>query len=795
MMRKAFVLAVMIGVVGLRGSVRANQSSRQFPADLPERQWVEFKAAGYDSAVTGVVYRSRQKLWCGMPLGGLATGCLDIDNNGQLGYCTIFSHVWGHDAGADGSPRWRDIVWASGDGRLVAKHVDDPSRGKMNMPFLGLSVGEKVWVLTTEKLDGVQTADEIEYWGHYPVADIEYRLNGPVQVGLRAWTPFIPGDTERSNVPGAVFEVHLNNSGTTPQSGTLVMSFPGPRSRETGGSPLRRQELRTDRYHGVHVSVVEGVGYVLATLGTDDVRLGGGMGNDPGRWARIARELPRPDDAGKDGSSAVAVDYALQPGQRRTVRFVLSWYAPYWHADFPYDGVPDARFTKTYVARYGNAREVADDLVTHHKSLLDSIVAWQSTIYQDRSLPPWLRDGLINIFHLLTECGTWAMPREPLGPWCAPEGVYSLVESSVADGQQSCIPCDWYGNIPLVYFYPDLARTTLRAYAHFTRKDGAVPFTLGAGCGLGSRFQHDRQRTLNGCCFTDLVGRLWRRTRRKRDLEEFYPAVKKSVIYMIGLVPGPAGVISTAGDQWYESMAWPGMSSHVGGVRLATLRLAEQMAIEMHDEPFAARCRTWYEQGSRSLEKHMWTGTHYRLFVASQGQAAGGNSDLVLSHQLDGQWIADLHGLPEVFLPKRVRTTLATIKRLNEPLTTAGLLVIVAPDGTVARFGGRMGGLSTMPASAFITAMNFMYAGDRKSGLKLARDCLSEMVLQQGMTWDMPNIMIGTAGKKQRVYGTDYYQCMSLWGLPAALTRKDIAGPCKPGGLVQRIIEAGKRQR
>jgi uncharacterized protein (DUF608 family) len=211
----------------------------------------------------------------------------------------------------------------------------------------------------------------------------------------------------------------------------------------------------------------------------------------------------------------------------------------------------------------------------------------------------------------------------------------------------------------------------------------------------------------------------------------------------------------------------------------------------MRDEEFADQCRAWFTQGSKLLEEHLWAGTHYLLF-RDPGKDAGGKSALVLSHQLDGQWIADLHGLAGVFRTDRLRTTLATIKRANEPLTTAGVVVIVRPDGTRTDFGGRMGGLSTMPASTFITAANFMYAGDREEGLQIARDCLRELVCRQGMTWDMPNILIGTTETKQRVYGTDYYQCMSLWGLPAALAGEPVDGPSKPGGLVDRLIEAAR---
>jgi len=58
----------------------------------------------------------------------------------------------------------------------------------------------------------------------------------------------------------------------------------------------------------------------------------------------------------------------------------------------------------------------------------------------------------------------WADAKLPLGSWWYQGGLFSLVESTVAAGQQSCIPCDWYGHLPLVYFFPDLAWSTLRAY-------------------------------------------------------------------------------------------------------------------------------------------------------------------------------------------------------------------------------------------------------------------------------------------------------------------------------------------
>jgi hypothetical protein len=42
------------------------------------------------------------------------------------------------------------------------------------------------------------------------------------------------------------------------------------------------------------------------------------------------------------------------------------------------------------------------------------------------------------------------------------------------------------------------------------------------------------------------------------------------------------------------------------------------------------------------------------------------------------------------------------------------------------------------------------------------------------------------------VFGTDYYQNMMLWALPAAIAGQDLSASCASGGLIDRVLEAGK---
>ncbi|MBU7004994.1 MAG: hypothetical protein HXS50_05465, partial [Theionarchaea archaeon] len=59
-----------------------------FPTDLPGSRWTRFRAEGFPDPVCGVIYRLSRPATCGMPLGGLDTGCIDLETSGMWGYST-----------------------------------------------------------------------------------------------------------------------------------------------------------------------------------------------------------------------------------------------------------------------------------------------------------------------------------------------------------------------------------------------------------------------------------------------------------------------------------------------------------------------------------------------------------------------------------------------------------------------------------------------------------------------------------------------------------------------------------
>ena len=192
-----------------------------FPPDLPTSTWSEFRAVGLSTPVVGMIHRRSAPAVCGLPLGGISTGCIDIETNGKIGYNTIFN-------------------------------AHKP-RKRLDAPFLGISVDGQSRILTTEPIDGIQGAEEIAYWGHYPVVDLEYELDLPIRVGLRAWAPFIPGDVATSNTPAATFDVHLRNAGNKTFGGCIAFSFPGITPIEEDIGEITRVELHGE-LEGVHVT-------------------------------------------------------------------------------------------------------------------------------------------------------------------------------------------------------------------------------------------------------------------------------------------------------------------------------------------------------------------------------------------------------------------------------------------------------------------------------------------------------------------------------------------------------------
>ena len=793
-----------------------------FDTSLPERSWNMLSVEGFNAPIPGALFHASNKPCCGVPLGGVGTGCVDIDASGAWGYNSMFN---GYTFNPDGMrmPRVAPTLW----------------------PMFGLAVDGQVWVLASpeiiqggavpyctepmvlnakdkprqarhavlQDLKNVKAAQDIVYFGHFPVADLEYITDAPVSVGLRAWAPFIPGDALASNLPAAVFELHLRNAADKPRQGTLAFNFAGPSAAEA----MSGQFLRTpvdEELHGLLVSAIgSDVGYVIAAIG-DPVRAGAGLNRHPHHWAGIAARLPEPEGIDREGGgrislnadASLAVDFDLPAGGEKVVRFVLAWYSPFilgvQKSGAQLDRLKNApgpeinSYTSMYAARFRSALEVARRMAAEHTALLARVLAWQQSVYAEERLPGWMRDQLLNTLALIAEDSYWVQPRPPIGDFAFPMGVFGLNESSRDCPHMECIPCDFYGNMPIVYFFPELALTTLKVFKDYQRADGNIPFELGGVLNLPdfATPTYDWQQALNGSCYITLVDRLWLRTSDDAMLREFYPSLKACNDYVMGLNTGYGGPVSmpTNGPkvEWFEFGEWDGICAHMGGIRLAQLQIMQRFAEKMGDAPYAARCQAWFEEGQQAIENELWTGSYYLNFRVKE---TGKVSDEVMAYQNVGQWMSVYHGFEGVFDHARVKIALETVKRINIPITPAAAAAnFASPDAGLVDADKKLafyGSTAAFCSEAMMLGMVFMIEGQPEYGMEFMRKLQYSNSLVQGHNWDLPCIIRGDTGERNS--GTDYYQNMMFWAIPATVLGVDLAGLCQPGGFVDAIMKAG----
>ena len=789
-----------------------------------ERKWVEIPLAGYKTPIPSVVFRGSDKPCCGVPLGGIGTGCVDIDAAGAWGFNSMFNG-YTHREDTMAIPRVAPSLW----------------------PMFGMEIEGHVWVLATKEIveggqveyctepmvikstdarkagehvhlqpsKGVKAAEDIVYVGHFPVVDMEYQTDAPVNVSLRSWAPFLPGDAVTSNTPAAVFEIHLVNPGDIPRIGQLVMNFAGPSAQEAMSGQFLRTSINEGNLQGVHVCAMgSDVNYFLGVL-DEDARTGAGMNRKPSSWAELAHHrLPQIDMTERDGGiqvsltadASLAVDFCLAPGEARVCRFILAWYAPYIlgaekegtslerlkNRPGPYHNT----YSCMYAMRFRSALEVAYLAAENHEDWLRRIIAWQEVIYREESIPSWLREQLVNSLHLIPEDSYWVQPRPPIGDWAFPGGLFGMNESSRGCSHTSCIPCDFYGTAPLIYFFPDLVLTTMRCFREYQTEDGNIPFELGQCWGLPdfATPTYEWQKSLNGSCYILLVDRIWQRTQNDAVLDEFYDSLKKCNSYVMGLNTGYGGPISMPTDgpksEWFEFGEWDGMCAHMGGVRLAQLQVMERMASRQGDEEYAVRCRAWFQEGSQAMETDLWTGSYYLNFYSKE---SGKKSDVVMGPHVIGQWISAHHGFDGVFDHDHCQIALETVKEVNAklpilfgPVNFANLEGDAAADtdNKVMYYGAYI----TFCSEVMMLAMVYMQYGQAEWGLKLLYDLCYNNTIRHGHAWDAPCFINCETGAVNS--GTDYYQYLMLWSLPAALQNTSLAGSSAHGGFVEKIMQA-----
>lgn len=764
-------------------------SSDLFPRNLPEREWVQFKSFGFSKPVLGVIYRNGGEGQCGVPLGGIGTGYVSIDLDGNIGEWTIFNNLVNP---ACGIPT-----------KTIPELVPIPRQ--IHKSFLGLCVKDRTWILSLHSVGKTENVGNIHYWGHYPVADLEYGLDGPIQVGLRAWSPFIPGDSTHSNIPGAIFEMHLRNTSENVQDGCVTVDFPGPVENEVRGNSEFKRESYQGEFQGIVVSTrqfgwpafeipagtkqswhahkiedepIATFEYVLGIIGSEKIRTGGSLSINENAWAETGKKLPaiKPNESG----TSLSIDFLLRPKEHKVIHIVVSWYAPYW---------PVTPYINQYRASFNSALEVAEYLAAEHENLIKRVLSWQAQIYCEDALPDYLRDVLVNSLCLMTKgsCYVCTLGADP------DRGLLSIMEAAGDIPLQETICVAWWGDFPITFFFPELRLGTLRALAAYQAPDGKIPFILGEAENRLDAPHYITQCLVNGIFFVQMVDRLCTRVGDKNLIKEFYPVVKRAIQYEMSHSPHDDGLLTLRSDyghaQPWDGWNWKGNAVYIAGHWIAALQTTQRMAEYSGDINFAQVCQEWILKAQYNLEAQLWndeTGSY--LLWLNPGEA-NQSSDVILAYQLDGEFHNAYLGISgKVFMPKRIKQSLKTIYQKCIKEIPAGAVSGANPDGTLIGDGpGSQPSAIWVNGNAILAAL-YAYKDHREIADELLHKTLSNLVLNRQLGWNFPQGFDDPEGINK--HSCNYYWGMALWAIPSAFMGQNIAELYQDGELVDRVMRA-----
>jgi uncharacterized protein (DUF608 family) len=570
-----------------------------------------------------------------MPVGGIASGSVQIDGRAMRPAW----HVFGN---------FRDVTVPHSFFAVRVKAAD----------------GEPVLrALQTEPVGPMPAMKALAFRGEYPFGWYDFEDDAvPVRVGMETFSPLIPLNAKDSAIPCAVYTLTAENRGAK----AVEVSFLAAQQNAVGWTGEGEMRDRAAPGYGGNANrVLREAGAAILHMTAEPARQGFGAGDlalaalapqadGAAAWESLdalaeafarsgALQGPReagPSPQGETLDGALAVPLRLEPGQSRSVTFLLAWH----FADAPSGGGAWGGKGRMYANWWPHALSVARDVAARLDALTAATRRFHETLYAS-NLPRWLLDRASSQVAIL---------RSPTCFWTR-DGYFGGWEGCGQGGGCCHGNCNhvWHYVQAHARLFPEIARTMREQEFRFQAADGGIPhrhpdahpaFDGQCGAVLGAYREHLAS-----------PDRAW--------LDRNWPAAKKAMDYLVATWDKDEdGVL--AGPQWNTlDGALGGSSSWLGTLYLAALAAAEKMVALEGDAAAAQRYARIRAAGAKTQNETLFNGEYYVQIpdpTPNEDYATGCAIDQVL-----GQWWAHQLDLGWLYPPERVRSALAALVKHN----------------------------------------------------------------------------------------------------------------------------------
>lgn len=550
---------------------------------------------------------------------------------------------------------------------------------------------------------GMRGVEHTQYKGLFPTAELSFAQNNlKVSPVIRAYSGLVPHNVKDSSLPVVWFEVDLLSAEDIEASlafswEDFIGLFSDPRSLEgfdngqllsegraninngenwplrekakTFAAPfqlnnlkgliqyaadsLQPRKLTFQNYVNQVVIAVEGeknVSCLPATRAGEDAWK---QFRNTGEFAPMSSPEVLTEQSQPSSASVLAVKTHLKAGQKKTIRFMLAWYAPELHIDAA--ALPIGSYWPCgadYNKYYHNYFGTIDDMLTYAASnrarIASQTAEWQTPVLES-TLPDWYKFKLINSGYViytnmvLTKGGDVMVNEGAMGGF-----------AGTMDQRLSSHP--FYQK-----FFTLLDRSEMDIFADAMDPEGYILHFIGhyyVGMGkIGGRVPTEKGWMLdNASGWIIQLVKDYEQTGDIEYLKTHLTGLKRAMKFLYSRMP--QGSTIPVGATTYDDFTHPPLYSYYAGVWLTTLKAYEAAGKAVGDEKMVKQAQEQFAISREEALRKLWNGRFFAYGCEPDGSKRLDN--VLFTGQLAGQFLSRYCGWGDVYPMDVVKASLVS---------------------------------------------------------------------------------------------------------------------------------------
>ncbi|MBR5527950.1 MAG: hypothetical protein IKV97_03020 [Clostridia bacterium] len=661
------------------------------------------------------------------PLGGIGTGCIGLLGNGRLADFEMF--------GCPNKKRLGGLsffaVKAEKDGKLIDARVLNTDSFETRTGFEQYRDIDKVMFHgygfgpSSSTLAGVPHFPASEFSARFPFAEIDFSYEKfPGNVKMTAFNPFIPLNDEDSSIPAALFEFEIENTTDSAIDYTICGSLDNPLEKGKNSfdgdmncdmkcirlycsDDIQDDGALDSKYNAKNLCIAtdcedvsyqeylfRGMWFDTLQIFWDDFT---SRPNFKNRYYETSDTTNNPALA-KQGPGVIAAHITVAPGEKKTVRFVISWYmrfmTNYWSPLPRKEGESEQSHThrnrwKNYYCRFfSSSVECASYCFSQWQRLKNETNAFTEALFSS-TLPDEVIDAVSSNLCILKSS---TIMRHSDGSILGFEGAHANAGSC----EGNCTHVYSYA-YALAHLFPKLERSIREnEYRYNMDENGSVAFRVNGIIGT-------EPDSYFPCADGQMMGivKTYREFKLCGDIDwlrAMWPQARASLNFAFDPAndfkwdPNKTGILSgrqhnTLDTELYSPNSW------MQGLYCAALLCAAEMSEILGYKEDALQYRQMFENGKKYLNEELFNGKYYcqKIDLTDKSLLSGFETlallynipveDYYWSEELGeikyqigegsaidqtlAQWHANNIGLGEIFEKEKLLSALDTIYNVN----------------------------------------------------------------------------------------------------------------------------------